>query len=282
MKNLVVKAGQCLRDALLNAASAVERLGGQAAQSSDSGPFAHLNPGTFDGIIASIRARPNLLLEIRRVRQTLARERISNLIAEKAIARVDGTSQVAHNTVDYNIEGAITAATLDRPAIMVNAVTSIERVWKNMPHLDVLSIGPRSEIEIFAILAAGFEARRIKALDLFTYSPYIEAGDMHGMPYPDDCFDIVFVGWVLSYSRDQAAAVNEITRVCRNRAIVVIAGDYSDSTRDRPTFNNETTHMQNTGQILELFGNAVDRVYFRHEPELPDIKMVMAVFEIQK
>ena len=271
-----------IRNLLLAAASGIERLGGKVPPPAVTGPFEYLNAGSFDRIITTMRRNPAFLLEVRDVRQTLARERITNLMAAKKIERVEGSGQVSHNTVDYNIEGAIAAAALDRPAVMVNVVTSIERVWKNISAMDVLSIGPRSEIEVFAIFAAGFAPARVKALDLFSYSPYVQTGDMHAMPYPDNSFDVVFVGWVLSYSRDQAAAAREILRICRNRAIVVIAGDYSDDTRDRPVFNNDTTHMQSTNQVLGLFGAHVGPVYFRHEPEQPSIGMVMTVFEIKK
>ena len=276
------KAGKTLRNLLLAAASGVERLGGKVPPRTQLGPFQYLNEGTFDRIINTMRLNPSFLLQIRDVRQTLAKERIVNLMKQKELSRLDGSAKVADNTVDYNIAGAITAVALDRPAIMVNVVTSIERVWKNVSSLDTLTIGPRSEIEIFAILASGFDAARLKALDLFSYSPYVDVGDMHAMPYSDNAFDVVFVGWVLSYSRDQAAAAREIFRVCRNRAIVVIAGDYSDDTRDRPTFNNDTTHMQSTDQILNLFEGHVGNVYFRHDPEQPEISMAMTVFEVRK
>jgi hypothetical protein len=283
LRNLLVRAGKSVRNMLLDAANAIERIGGKTPPPARDGPFQHLHAGSFDRIIADLRLKPEHLLEVRRVRRTLARERIDNLIAAKRLSRVAGDpDHVAHNTIDYNIDGAITAATLDRPAIMVNVVTSIEKVWKKIESLDVLSIGPRSEIEIFAILAAGFAPDRIKALDLFSYSPYIETGDMHAMPYPDNAFDIIFVGWVLSYSRDQAAAAREILRVCRDGAIVAVAGSYSDASIDRPTFKNDTTHMQNTQQSLDLFAGHVGTVYFRHEPKMPEIDMVMTVFEVRK
>ena len=70
--------------------------------------------------------------------------------------------------------------------------------------------------------------------------------------------------------------------VGRDRAIIVLAGDYSDDKRERPTFKNETTHMQSCDQVLSLFGTHVGNVYFRHDPELPDTTMVMSVFEIRK
>lgn len=225
----------------------------------------------------------NELLQIRLVRQVLARERMKHFLAEGAIRRYQGDEKsVAASTVDYNIEGAISAADLDRPSMMFDVVRAIERVHRNIDKLDVLSIGPRSEIEIFAMMAAGFNPARTTAVDLFSYSPYVELGDMHRMSYPDNSFDIIFLGWVLSYSRDQAGVARELMRVARDRAIIVLAGDYSDDTRDRPTFKNETTHMQNCDQVLALFGDRVGKVYFRHDPELPDVTMVMTVFEIKK
>lgn len=223
------------------------------------------------------------LLQIRLVRQVIARERMKQLVSQDAIRRYGGdVAAVATNTIDYNIDGAISAADLDRPSVMFDVVRAIGRVNSNIDKLDVLSIGPRSEIEIFGMMAAGFHPDRIKAVDLFSYSPYVEIGDMHRLPFPDRSFDIIFLGWVLSYSRDQPAVVRELMRVGRDRTIIVLAGDYSDDSRDRPTFENDTTHMQNCDQLLALFGNHVGKVYFRHDPELPEVAMVMTVFEIKK
>jgi hypothetical protein len=225
----------------------------------------------------------NELLQIRLVRQVLARERMKHLLTQGALRRLasDG-AQVAASTVDYNIEGVMASADLDRPSMMFDVIKAIGRVNKRIDSLDALSIGPRSEIEIFGMMAAGFHPDRIKAVDLFSYSPYVELGDMHRLPYPDNSFDVVFLGWVLSYSRDQATVARELVRIGRDRAIFVLAGDYSDDNRDRTTFNNETTHMQSCEQLLALFGDRVGKVYFRHDPEPPDVAMVMTVFEIKK
>ena len=46
----------------------------------------------------------------------------------------------------------------DRPMLMTNVVASLGRVQQNIGALDVLSIGPRSEIEIFGLIGAGFSA----------------------------------------------------------------------------------------------------------------------------
>jgi hypothetical protein len=217
------------------------------------------------------------------VRQMIARDRVQTLMSRGKLRRTsDITEGVAHNTVEYNIEGAISAPDLDRPSIMFDVVKGIERINKKIDQLDVLTIGPRSEIEIFAMIAAGFDLGRIKALDLFSYSPYVDVGDMHKTPYAGNSFDVIFLGWVLSYSKDQLSVARELIRIARDRCVIVLAGDYSDDKRDHPTFKNETTHMQSCDQLLALFGDRAGKVYFRHDPELPAVAMVMVVFEIEK
>ena len=283
MRDTIVRAGMMLRDGLLDAANAVERLGGAtSAKIKAGGPFEYTEDGTIDRMLAMLRVNPMHLLQIKKVRQLLAKQRAAALMARSELKRASGGEDVAYNTIEYNIKGAIEAADLDRPARMVNVVTSVERIWKNISALDVLTIGPRSEIEIFALLAAGFVAPRLKALDLFSYSPYVDVGDMHATPYPDNSFDVIFFGWVLSYSRNQRAAAQEILRVSRDRTVIAIAGDYSDDTRDRSFFRNDTTHMQSTDQILSLFDGHVGKIYFRHDPEMPEVEMVMTVFEVRK
>jgi methyltransferase family protein len=247
-----------------------------------SNPLAFVKPETM-AEISSHLGNPKVLLQMQFARQVVARDRAAHFLKAKEAARVENeTSLVASNTLEYNLEGARTAAMLDRPMVMANVVSSLSRVQQRIGQLDVLSIGPRSEIEIFGLIGAGFSPERIRAVDLFSYSPLVEVGDMHRLPYADNSFDALFVGWVLSYSRDQTVVARELIRVARDRAVVALAGDYSDQSRDRPTFGNETTHMQSCEQVLALFGDSVGTVWFRHDPELPDVAMVMTVFEIRK
>jgi len=254
----------------------------RAADASD--PFAIVDRRALRSIYWSFVENPQELLQVRTVRQILARERLKVLTETSDVRTASDTGSVIHNGVQYNVDGAKSAPDLDRPALMVNVVSSIERVWKNIGALDVLSIGPRSEIEIFSLLAAGFKRERVRALDLLSYSPYVEIGNMHAMPYANDSFDVILLGWVLAYSRDPASAAREIVRVCRNGAIVVASADYvGERTVDTVSnFNNEETRIRSVDQILGYFGAVVGPVYFRHDPELPDRNMVMTAFEVRK
>jgi hypothetical protein len=239
-----------------------------------------VRPETMNEILNHLR-NPAVILQMQFARMVIARDRAEALLGRTK--KVDGpTPAVIHNALGYNLGAAHTAPMLDRPMICTNVLTSIERISKNRATIDLLSIGPRSEIEIFGLWSAGFSRDRVKGLDLFSYSPFIDVGDMHAMPYADNSFDVVVLSEVLPYSKDQQAAANEILRVCRDRAIIAVATTYTDEKNDRGEFNHEGTHNQNTAQILGLFDGRVRTVYFRHEASPPDIMLVMTAFEIEK
>lgn len=246
-----------------------------------TGPFQHVTERTRRVIQRDIRKNPDLLFQMRHVRELVAEDRARHFLASGKVDSAQTTGGVARGTVEHNLAGAHTAANLDRPTILALVASSIERIRKNMEKTDVLSIGPRSEIELFGFRAVGFPWERIKAIDLFSYSPYVKAGDVHAMSFPDNSFDVVCLGWVLAYSKDQSGAIREVIRVLRPGGIAIVASDYSsDQTHSRDRV--DSTHMQTSEQMLSLFGNHVKHVYFRHDPDMPHTHMIMVAVEVQK
>ncbi len=249
-------------------------------------PFDFVSGLTYQSIITDIRLRPHQLLRIPAVRSRLALSRMQRLKALRGFTTADKSSNQITNATEYNLAALQTSSDLDRPVVMVNVAVSIQKISQRIGALDVLSIGPRSEIELFGIMAAGFDPKRIKALDLLSYSPLVETGDMHAMKFADNSFDVIFLGWVLAYSTTPAEAAKEIVRVCRNGAVVVATGDFNSSTATHAdasqTFNNEETRINSVDQVLSFFGSAVDKVYFRHDPDPPAQPMVMTAFSVKK
>lgn len=249
------------------------------AESCGIDPLAFVKRETISEIKRTFGEDRDVMLSARHARELIARDRAAHLLPRSLQRAAAPNKSIIFNAIDYNIDGARTAANLDRPMIMINVVTSIERV-RRRADLDVLSIGPRSEIEIFGLRGAGFSKERIKAIDLFSYSPFVDVGDMHAMPYANNSFDVILSGWVLPYSKDNPRAAKEMIRVGRNGAIVAIANDYSDEPHE--TFRKETTLIQSCDQVLTLFADNVGEVFFKHEPRPPSSRMVMTVFELLK
>lgn len=87
----------------------------------------------------------------------------------------------------------------------------------------LLILGPRFETEIFLARAIGFRREGIVAIDTFTYSPLIQSGDMHALPFEDNSLSAVICGWTLSYSVEPARAAGEMIRVLKPSGYVVLA-----------------------------------------------------------
>lgn len=256
-------------------------------------PMTDLSEAARAEIAALIKARPELLLSIREVRQIVAKERFERQMAAEGggIRHLDRPPEDnAGNTIPYSIF-ALTDSVgviLDRPIVLAKVVTAIEWVANRAPSLKVLTVGPRSEIEIFGLEAMGFALHNIHALDLISYSPLVTVGDMHAMPFEDGFFDVLIMGWVFSYSANPAKAVEEILRCTHDGAIVAISNDWGkpDATPSpevpeglRP---RNSVYIQNCAQILDYFPpENVGRIFFRQDANPPETHASMIVFEVR-
>ena len=101
-------------------------------------------------------------------------------------------------------------------------IRTLKLLMKKKVNGKILSIGPRTESELYGFRGLGFTWENIFAIDTFTYSPKIQQGDMHNIAFPDDTFDYIVCGWVLAYSASPEKALSEIRRVMKFSARLII------------------------------------------------------------
>ena len=87
-------------------------------------------------------------------------------------------------------------------------------------------------MKIIAVIPARGGSKRIPlknitAVDLIKYSPWVDQGDMHNLPYEDNKFDLILCGWVIAYSNNKIKAAEEMTRVGKSGSIIALAATYS-------------------------------------------------------
>ncbi len=87
----------------------------------------------------------------------------------------------------------------------------------------LLILGPRYEPELLMAQGLGWAREGIRGLDTFSYSPSIDVGDMHSMPYDDERFASIICGWTLSYSDRPDVAAAEMTRVLRPGGYLIVS-----------------------------------------------------------
>ena len=241
-----------------------------------------------------IAKNPFALLQIPRVREILTAMRIQRLKPED-IRSLDGDIPAGvENVVKYNIEGVTGMWSLNRPSFLINPLVCSQYFNRHAGSLEVLSIGPRTEAEIFALIAAGFNPKRIRGMDIISYSPFIELGDMHDIPYEDGSFDVIFLGWVLAYSTDNKLAVSEVLRVARPNAFIAVGCEYNPKTNEElakelegkvtSKTGDDVTRFESTDQILELFEGSVDTILYRddvHPTMRDDAGGAIVIFQLK-
>lgn len=240
-------------------------------------------------ITKAIQHNLNRLFEFPLVRYQLAKTRFQRQMTKAEVKTVDNpTDYLIQNAVDHNLQGLATHSALARPDKLINVLKSTDTVLYRGPQMKVLSVGPRSESEIFSLIGAGFRAENVRGLDLISYSPYVDLGDMHAMPYADRSFDLVILGWVLAYSTDNPKAVSEVLRVAKPGALIAIGCEYNpksseDLAQSGGVLKTDYPRYYHTDDILKLFEGRIKSVIFRHDirPELKNmVGAIMTIFEI--
>lgn len=207
------------------------------------------------------------LLEVDAVRFLVARTRFEWFTrVRRSLRTLEGQPDVAVNTVAHNLGGLRDLAVV-RSLFLLRPLSVVEAL---APDADLLVIGPRTEGELLALLALGFDRRHVKAVDLISYSPWVDLGDMHDLPYPDASFDAVVAGWVLAYSDDKKRAAAEILRVARPGATIAVGVEWSPQSDEeiieeigyRP---GSAERLVTTQEILDLFESSLDRILVRQD-----------------
>ncbi len=226
-----------------------------------------------------LQKNPLDLFKIPNVCALLSARRIQGIDRDHIKGYDGDASRLRSNIIEYNKDGIMGMWALNRPSLLIWPLVSIDYLRMQMPTMKVLSIGPRAEAELFMLVSIGFRIENIKALDLVSYSPSVDIGDMHAMPYEEDSFDVILLGWVIAYSNDNAKVAEEVLRVAKPGAIVAIGCEYSpnagaqEKAKTHVEINNPLDeeeidpdyYLWTTQRIHDLFGDRIDRVYFNHD-----------------
>lgn len=225
-----------------------------------------LGPEIASAISQHLAENPLDLFHIPVVRRMITATRLNSVGADAIEAFEDHDQAVIEHTVEYNKKQLEDFSALERPRLLINTLTSIHYVFQNIGDLKVLCVGPRTEAEIFMLLAAGFKTDNVRGLDLISYSDYVDLGDMHAMPYEDDSFDIVILGWVIGYSHDCQKVADEAVRVTKPGGYVAV-GVERDPTKvgELHGYRLDGSYFETTEEIEKLFDGQVETVLFRHD-----------------
>lgn len=175
-------------------------------------------------------------------------------------------------TIPHNLKNV--SKWLSRMEVLIKPLSVIETVSHSS---NVLVIGPRNEYDLILLAANGFGFKGLRGLDLISYSPKIDLGDMHALPYADNSWDVVLCGWTLSYSAMPQKAAAEMLRVVRNGGVIGVGIEYSAMSEEDAIalvgYSIEERErlperINSVKQCLQLFRPNVGDIFFNHDAPL--------------
>lgn len=248
-------------------------------------------------LTSSVRTSKNIAQEslwIDSVRAAVGRMRFFYFARVRRRLRTIDSAQAYDTTVRHNLRSLNDHLT-KRMQRLIEPLHAVETLNE---HSRILVIGPRTESDLLMLRALGF--RDVRGLDLISYSPWVDLGDMHHMPYADDTWDAVLLAWCLTYSREPRAVAREVVRVAKPGALVGVGLEYSTLTpQDVSTLlgyqintDEGPPPANSVADIRALFEDAVDHVYFDHDGPLrlshtaaglvKEVSQIVVLFSIRK
>jgi len=121
---------------------------------------------------------------------------------------------VGEKTISHNLSAFDCNAVFGMARRMSLLLFPTAAVFKDrLNEVKVLVVGPRTEDDIFWARSLGMF--NTIGLDLFSYSPLIQVGDIHDSGIPDRSYDAVLLGWMISYSSNPRRVVDECLRILK-------------------------------------------------------------------
>jgi len=196
----------------------------------------------LDEFIQSPEFKFNECFRIPKIRNLLVLDRFKHIHQSriKTTQSEGSTDQtILHNS---SLERMFYSEMSGRPDLISKPLSCMNSIVMNAHKMKVLSVGCRTEAEIFSLVDAGFDIGNITGVDLFSYSPLIELGDICNLAYPSQTFDVVICGWVLEFVADIEKAVLEIKRVTKSGGLIAIGGMHHPISLDLGKYNARKKH----------------------------------------
>lgn len=176
---------------------------------------------------------------------------------------------ISHNLSAF--ENISVDFSMRRMNMLISALTAIEKINTNSK---ILIIGPRTENDIFILRGLGF--LDIQGLDLISYSPLIQLGDMHNIPFSDNTFDAVICGWTISYSTNPSLAAAEMVRVLKNGGLIALGLEHvifeNEINKPRDShlvdLDRPSDRVNSCEDLANLFNSVKLEIYFNHNAPL--------------
>jgi SAM-dependent methyltransferase len=191
-----------------------------------------------------------------------------------------GEHTIAHNLAAFQHDAVFGCG--DRMGLLVYSTVSYYSFFESRKDAArVLMVGCRTEDDICWMKSYGFQ--HTVGFDLISYSDAVVLGDIHRTSFADNAFDVVLLGWMISYSRDPRAVVAECARILRPGGLLGIGIDHDPGQIDGAFKPPRVNALNTSTDLIALLSDAIEhRIVFEYDHYNPGDPSVAVLARISK
>lgn len=185
-----------------------------------------------------------------------------------------GSSSIGEQTVSHNLKafkesgGFGVGQRMGLLLYPIIAHDSFNRV--NKSEKKILLVGCRTEDDIYWLRAYGY--KNAIGFDLFSYSKNILVGDIHKTDFPDQTFDAVILGWMISYSKDPDTVFKECRRILKTDGLFGVGLEHDPNQIDEDLKPPRVNALNTTAGIKSLMDATMKhKVMFEYDHENDEV-----------
>jgi SAM-dependent methyltransferase len=179
-----------------------------------------------------------------------------------------GSNSIGEKTVEHNLSAFDVNAGYGcggRMGLLIYPIISFYSFYTiDKSKLKVLMVGCRTEDDIYWMRAYGFS--QAIGFDLFSYSQNILIGDIHQTDFADGSFDVVVLGWMISYTKDPLTVVKECRRILKKDGLLGIGLEHNPKQVGTIVEAPRVNPANSTGDLKNILNEAMDhKVLFEYD-----------------
>jgi SAM-dependent methyltransferase len=172
-------------------------------------------------------------------------------------------AEVRQSVIDHNLTAFEYDAAFGCGNRMAIVMYPLSILIQEKDTASVMIIGPRTEDDIYLSKSLGFVNTR--GVDLFSYSPYIDLGDCHRLPYQDAQYDVIVLGWVIAYCGDPYLALNEALRVLKPNGYIAIGWEWVPREQKGDNLHIRGNMINEVSEFIDAIGM---KLVFLNDPDI--------------
>ena len=187
------------------------------------------------------------------------------------------SKSVGKDTISHNISALKNVAAFGMGNRMGLLLYPLAMLVREIENPKVLIVGPRTEDDLFWAKSLGMT--NVHGLDLFSYSPMIDVGDIHNTSYANNEFDAVLLGWMISYCGDPKVIVAECKRILKPGGFLGFGIESNPAQRITGQFSPPRANSLNSASCIADIVKS--QIVFVHDPMLDSSTDNAVIFKLK-